>query len=176
MQIPATQINAGYGVAPIATQTLGGAAASIDFTSLSQAYAHLMIEFSLRSDTAAKSTAIWMRLNNESGGSAYLSAAGIDSKAVLGLMPAATNTDTVAASRGQVWLPYYTQTGVAHTLSGTYGGRINDGGTGADFGAPAIGAVCGVSSAFGAINRLTVLPAAGNLIAGSRVTVYGFGA
>lgn len=160
------------GLVLIQTQTLAAPAAVITFSGIVATYKHLFLEYVLRSDTAAKSSAIWMRLNNVSAANSYLSAAGFDTKAVLGLMPAATQTDASSWSRGAVDIPFYNDNS-EHTIAGHYAGRVNDGGGVGDFGGVAVGAVCLVAPNNGPVTRVDLSAAAGNLIAGSQASLYG---
>jgi hypothetical protein len=165
--------------AQIFDSTLGVAAASFDVTGISAAYNHLMVVLSGRGDTAAGSTGVTLRVNNDSGANyenanGYMNGASVYSGAgsgggtsalVLGHMSAASATAGATGSCNFVISNYASPT-LWRRWSGT--GGADDGTniwletfTGS------------WRNAAAAINRLTLTPSAGNFAAGSRLTIYG---
>jgi hypothetical protein len=163
----------------IANSTLSGDAANIDFTSIPSHYAHLMLVCYLRGDTAAIFTGVQMRFNGDGG-------ANYDQQHVLGQAAVASAAEAFAGVWVQIGnatansgganlfsplvltIPHYANSannkaGVSQfaTKYGTATTNLHVGNL----------AVFWRSSA--AINRITILPAAGNWRSGSRVTLYG---
>ena len=158
---------------------LGAPAANIDIASIPQTHAHLRVVAHLRSDTAATYTNAALRLNNDTAGNydcqwitGQAAAAGAteslaNTYAYLGLASGATAPATVFTST-VLDIIYYRGTAFQKTLSGQWawkGGTVTN------------TLEAGIYSAFwrsaSAINRITILPVAGNLITGSRVSLYG---
>lgn len=170
------------GVGALYDTTLGAAAASIDVTGIVASYAHLRVLVYARGDTAALSTGILLRINNDStasyqtqqvyGGATTPSAAeGLAQTSIsLGSMPAATApANWFGAS--EIVIPHYAGSTNQKAVEASTGYRV---GTGTGQGISMRSS--GWWSSGGAINRLTLLPAAGNFAAGTRVTIYGMGA
>jgi hypothetical protein len=170
------------GLGQIADSTAGGAVASFDFTSIPGTYAHLLVMCSLRGDTAATSAAVQARFNNDSAanyddqrltGSAAVPASAealAATSATVGICPA--NTATANYFGGLcAFIPKYASTTGNKIFVAPFAYWIGtSGGNG----------VVGVGSgqwrtAGTAITRLTLLPSAGNFVAGSRATLYGLG-
>ncbi|HSV08528.1 MAG TPA: hypothetical protein VLI07_18575 [Candidatus Binatus sp.] len=176
-QVPSAQLRIPT-ITKIADITLGSAAATIDFTSIAATYAHLRLEWMLRGDTAAASTALYVRFNNDSGANyctevltASVTTAGAQELASqnqiqIGSIAAATAPANWATA-GDMDIPLYAGGWMKHVLvRGGYAVGITTTSL-----QPRWGAAVWASTA--AINRITVLAAAGNLVAGSRVTLYG---
>ena len=159
---------------------LTGAQASIDFLNIPQTFAHLQLYAYARSSDAQLDTDLALRLNNDSSASyfyQYQYAAGASvvggelgaqTRMGLGVMPGA-NAPAGFFGQSDILIENYTSTvgnkiatGRAFWLRGTGGGSfiIRHAGGGQN--------VIGVP-----ITRLTVFPAAGNFVAGTRVGLYG---
>src|SRR6266496_3169169 len=170
------------GAGAIYNTTLGAAAASIDVQSIVAGYASLLLVFNGRGDTAATSTTISMRLNNDSAANYYwqrlrgngVTASAAESLAAtscrVGEMPAANAAAGLAGST-HIWLPNYA--GAAQTVgiksSSAYLAGLT---TTLLF----VDEITGVWNNSGAINRITLLPGAGNFATNSRLTIYALGA
>jgi hypothetical protein len=161
----------------LADSTLVGAQASFDFTSIPATFAHLMLVLFARGDTAASTTPVLMRFNGDTtaqymfqlmfasattvGASEGLTQTSIQA----GVMPA----NTAGASEfGEcdITIAHYTTANLKASNS-RYGLR-----TASTTGTLITGASSGSWNG-SAINRITLLPAAGNFVAGSRATLYG---
>lgn len=170
------------GAGSLSDTTAGGAVANIDISGIVATYAHLLISVYARSDTAATSTTLLLRFNGDS-------AANYDWQQLTGSAAAAGAAESFAASGAFVGnMP--ANTAGANLFSATeifipnYAGAVNNkqsvainsskiGTASGNFGVNALG---GAWRSNAAINRVTLLPGAGNLVAGTRVTIYGFGA
>lgn len=155
-------------------QTLGSDAASIDTdpTSLS-GYAHLKIILSLRTTNGSAQNQL-LRFNNDSGanyrhrdwvfnsGGTANSAGSSETSALIGSMPGSGATTGYFAIT-DIMIPEYASTSKLKQLwHNTYDGGHD---------AATTGGASWLSTS--AITRVTVLAAAGNLLAGSRMTIYG---
>lgn len=165
------------GVGAIYDTTLGAPAASVDVTGIISGYAHLLIVAYLGSDTASNQN-ILLRFNNDS-------AANYDRQYVAGNAAAASALESLAqtsisvgvthsavgASPVMLVVPSYSSTALGHksvlALSGLKTGTATTN--------LSMYATFGSWRATAAINRVTLLPAAGNFATGSRVTIYGMG-
>ena len=162
----------------IADVTLAAPAAAVDFTSIPQKYAHLLCIGGCRSDAAGiASTPLVLKFNGDAGAN-YESAsvewnnvaavtgtgsggtAGIAAITIAAALAIATD---FAAVRFEV--PRYSS---AVGAKGMVGQQWYD--TDTTIGARSFG---GLWRNVAAINRLTLTPGSGNLIAGSRFTLYG---
>lgn len=163
----------------LADTTLVGSAATIDFTSIPATFAHLRLAIYGRGDTVAVGTNILARLNNDSTAvyqyQLLLASAAVASAVeglaqtsiVLGNMPAASAGANFFGACVIDLLHYAGATNqkVLEYLTGfRSGGATGNGTTYKGSGWWANGA---------AINRLTLIPAAGNFVAGTRATLYG---
>jgi hypothetical protein len=170
------------GIGCISDTTLGGSAANIDITSIVATYAHLLIVTYARGDTAAGSIAMNMRFNNDT-------AANYDHQRLTG----GGATPTAVESFTQTSMPHYfmpANTAGANLFSAhisfipNYAGSTNNKlslsvaslKTGTGTGGMAVAITGGFWRSNAAINRITLLPGAGNFVAGTRVTIYGMGA
>lgn len=164
----------------LADSTLGAGAANIDFTSIPATFAHLILEITARGDTAAASAELWMRLNGDTGAnydSVYAqirhSATLTTTEAIaaaqmnLGQIPAA-NAPANAFGAARIMLAHYAGT-VAHKQATSQIAAVLAAVTPAAF--LYLGGSRWRNTA--AINRVTLLPGAGNFAAGTRVTLYG---
>jgi hypothetical protein len=180
VQIPATQINAAGGaMTQLYDNIASGAIASWDVTGISQAYNHLMILLMGRGDTAATSVGAQLRFNNDSAAGKYTSqyvygfggsAAGVFIGGTFLNLPefSAATSDAGACSAETIHVPSYTQTTFHKSITLTvYNPRTY--GSGSEIGFSGGGAWKDTS----AINRVTIFPATGNFVTGSRLTIYG---
>lgn len=163
-------------------QVLGVAAPNFDIQNISQAYAHLKILGSLRSDgnPGVSYTHTYMRFNNDSGanydGAVIVAHNAVSAAEALGQtqiqfgdsMPA-LNAPAGRFMPFDATIPNYTSPvssknivgkGTLDYVAGAAGHQLRDfSGTWRTVGVP--------------INRFTIFPAAGNFVAGSRLTIYG---
>ena len=161
-------------------QILGAPSGSIDLLSISAAYSSLMLTFTARSDGAVGSTALNMRLNNDSGGnydvegrgdSGTTTTAPSEDRAQTLMLVGSVPGASAGASRmgsGMLLLPAYSATVGFQTVC-VLGGRI----IGTATGDVQVATRWGSWRSAAAVNRLTLLPATGSFIAGSRATLYG---
>lgn len=171
------------GIGAISDTTLGGSAANIDITSISATYAHLLIVAYARSDSASGvainhlvqfngDTAAnydWQKLQ---GSAAAVSAGEVfaSTSLAIGLMP----TNPAGANLFSVhmaFIPHY-----AGTTNNKVCLSINSMKFGVTTGSMAVGLNGGFWRSSAAINRITLLPASGSFVAGTRITIYGLGA
>lgn len=170
------------GIGAIADTTLGGSAANVDLTSIVGTYAHLLIIVYARGDTAAASTGLNMQFNGDT-------AANYDYQQLVGSAAAVVTSENFAQvriSHGQIpantaganlfnasviFIPHYagsTNNKVALSMTslktGTASGNILNYLNG------------GFWRSNAAITRVTLIPATGNFVAGTRVSLYGMGA
>lgn len=165
----------------IADSTAGSAVATFDFTSIPSHYAHLFFIAYLRGDTAAGLANLAVRFNNDSGANYDAMLFNIRDVATLATVGAAAATSAVcgafqagtapANSFGpcQIWVPHYANAVNHKTVDVRYGMKLTTASTGQYTGG---GQASWRSTA--AINRVTLLPSAGNFDTGSRVTLYGY--
>lgn len=170
------------GIGAIFDTTLGAGAAFVDITSIVATYAHLLLVVYARGDTAAANTVLNTRFNNDVAanydsqsltGQAASTIAGelFGSTAMFnGSMPANTAGANLFCAH-LIFIPNYANTAnnkicfALNTLkTGTASTNMN-----------AILQV-GFWRSNAAINRITLLPGGGNIVTGSRVTLYGMGA
>lgn len=181
--VTAAEFKKGAGL--IADSTLGGSAVSIDLTSLPTSYAHLLLLAYVRTDRAATSDSLLLRFNNDSTAIYDYSNATASGTAnpTTGNAVAATSIAiatsipgaTASANRFGVvaaWIPHYAGVTNHKAVTASYWSVI--GTTTADtqngFGG-------GMWRSAAAISRITILPLTGtNLVAGSRFSIYAFGA
>lgn len=161
---------------------LGASAASIDVTSISSAYAHLMITLYLRSDAAAGIVNGLMRFNGDT-------AANYDYQFAQGVAAAASAGETFAATSIQAsTIPANTAGanlfGMSTIFIPNYANSTNNkqcicvssfksAATTGNMAAQIFGASWRSNAA---INRVTILASSGNLVSGSRVTIDALGA
>jgi hypothetical protein len=170
------------GIGCISDTTLGGSAANVDITSIVATYAHLLIVSYARGDTAAANTALNVRFNNDTaanydfqrltGGAATVSA--FEAFAQTSIISCFIPANTAGANlfnASLVFIPHYAGSAnnkVALSLASVKLGTTT--------GSLATYLHGGFWRSSAAINRITLLPAAGNFVAGTRVSLYGMGA
>jgi hypothetical protein len=180
----AISFGAAQAMTQICDSTAGGAVASFDTNTIlggniPSAYNHLKLVFEGRGDTAAASTTVTMRVNNDSAanyehavgymtGAAVYSGNGVGGGTgaqVAGHMAAATAT-AGATGAFELTLAQYNSATLWRRWMGT--GGSNDG---ANIWLETI--MGSWRNAANAITRLSLTPGAGNFVAGSRFTLYG---
>lgn len=176
----AAQYGKGWG--SIFDSTLGGSAATIDITSIVATYAHLLVVVYARGDTALVNTNIVVRFNGDAGanydyqqlqGSAATVASGeifAATVAIAGVMPA-NGASANLFNSGLIFIPHYAGSSnnkVALSLSSSKGGTSTTN--------MAVNLAAGFWRSSAAINRVTLIPNAGNFVAGTRATIYAMGA
>ncbi len=163
----------------LANSTLVGAAASISFTGINQTFAHLLVVAYLRGDTAAATVNTLMRFNGDSGANydyqtvrgAASTTSAVEVFATTGILVGQVPANTAAAnlfSAHQITIPHYAQasnnkaSSSQHVMKiGTASGNLN------------VEGQAGFWRSNSAITQVSLTPAAGNFVAGSRVTLYG---
>lgn len=174
------------GVSLIADSTLGSDQASMDFTGIptSASIAHLLVVCYLRGSTAAATVGATCRLNNDSGGNydnhgmSILSStvtgdpgAG-DTNVYMGEMPANSASPATLFSAQCILIPHYAGTTNHKSVISLGTAHDTETSTTTNWMLAFYGSLWRSASA---INRLTILPASGNLKSGSRVSIYGLG-
>lgn len=177
--IPSSSVAGGGGSFALITDTLaGGAVASFNFAAIVGSYLHLRLIFQARSDQGAAQV-VSLRLNGDSGANYYSEsisgAAGVAGAseflgATSGRIGVVPSTAAAAGNAGLIvidianyaatvfnknWVALggrQESTATSNTIEENYFGR---------WGSTA------------AVTQVTILPAAGNFIAGSRCTLYG---
>lgn len=170
------------GIGAIADTTLGGIAANIDMTSISGTYAHLLVVVYARGDTPAPTTGFNMQFNGDT-------AANYDYQQMVGSAAVIVNSENFASTRishgampansaganlfnaSVMFIPHY-----AGTANNKVVISINASKSGTSTGNMLDYTQAGFWRSNAAINRITLFPAAGNFVAGTRVTLYGMGA
>lgn len=172
----------GKGIGAIFDSTLGGSAASIDITGIVTTYAHLLVVVYGRGDTASTSISLAARFNADAaanydyqilGGSAAgvaASEAFAQNQAFVGEIPANTGGANLFGAC-MLFIPHYAgsannkaSVAVSSLKKGTSSGNMTT------------ELFAGFWRSSAAINRITILASAGNLVAGTRMTIYGVGA
>jgi hypothetical protein len=155
-----------------------GAIASWDVTGIPQTYNHLRIVLNARGDTAATLTETHARFNGDSSAiydAQYLltsnttivaAATAALNKAQTGEIPAASATADKAGTVVSV-IADYKSTTFQKTIISDHGAMLDQ------TTAMRRAMNYGLWRSTAAINQITVLPTAGNFIAGSRLTIYG---
>lgn len=165
----------------IADSTAVGAVASFDFASIPQTFAHLMVVLEARGDTAGNLVSACVRFNNDSGASQYSYAAILNTSAsadgtldntsntlgLLGAVPAAAAAAQLAGTTSFTVQRYAGGTLLKRWLA-QYGTQYAS-----TTGAWQMGLTSGFWNSSAAITRVTLFPASGNFVAGSRATIYG---
>lgn len=160
--------------------TAGGAVASFDITPIAGTYKHLRLVAQLRGDTAATTVGVRLRVNNDSGANyddqflaginATASSGGANggTSSSLGDVPAASATAGLAGAL-TLEVPNYAGTTFSTTFVSTTNGFNSQAAAGRN-----VEVSSGVWRTTSAVTRLTIFPNAGNWVAGSRCTLYGF--
>lgn len=171
------------GIGCISDQTLVGSAATVDVASIVASYAHLLVVAYARGDTAATSTNLMLRLNGDTaanydfqtmtGNTAGAFAAEAFAQALgasVGLIPANTAGANLFGAF-IFFIPHY-----AGSASNKLALSVSSVKTGTTSGSMTNYLRAGFWRSNAAINQITLFPAAGNLVAGTRLSVYGMGA
>jgi hypothetical protein len=169
----------------ICDDLLSGSQASFDTNTIlggniSGAYKHLKLYVYGRSDNADTNEALYMNFNNDStaahydiasftfsGGGTTSSTGGTDSKITMGNIPAA-NAPASYFSQTEVTIANYADTTGFKSTHGL--GGLERGTTAAN---SFVVFNAGLWLSTAAVNRIAVVPQAGNFVAGSRFTLYG---
>jgi hypothetical protein len=162
------------GSALISDSTLGADAANIDFTSIAQTYKHLRLVIHARSAVAAQKDNLVVRFNNDSTATHYVSAAigmygsiaaegGYNDKLIIAYVPGASAAAGLSAAVDTL-IPDYTGTTLWQEVTGNSSGV-------ADSAMVVVGG--GSFKQLAAISRITIFAVGGNLLAGSRASLYG---
>lgn len=162
----------------ITEQTLGSAAASIDFSSISSSYKSLLLVAMLRGTNASATISPLMRFNGDSGTnygylilSATTAAAATQvanqSSGQIGVVHAAS-ADASAASPMIIEIPLYAGTTWRKTWLSRSGAVDEDTTT-----TTRLDSTTGMWASTAAINQVTLLPSVGNFDTGSYVALYG---
>lgn len=170
------------GIGCISDTTLGGSAASVDISSIVGTYAHLIVVVYARGDAAVAAADFMMRFNGDTAAhydyqnlQAFAASVGstesfATATPLIGIVPGSTAGANLFGAC-VTFIPHYAGTAnnkLALTVSAHKGGVAST---------QMINTLSGIywrSNA--AINRITVLPTSGNLVAGTRVSIYGMGA
>jgi hypothetical protein len=170
------------GIGAIFDSTLGGSAANVDVTSITGTYAHLLVAVYARGDTAATSSVYNMQFNGDTAANydsqrvlgtaatAQAIEAFAGTSAIAGVMPANTAGANLF-NAGLMFIPHYA--GSANNKLALSVSSVKLAATTGNLATYLIG---GFWRSSAAITRVTLIPAAGNFVAGTRVTVYGMGA
>lgn len=169
----------GVAVEKIADTVLGSDTASIDIQSIPATYLHLLVFATVRGTTSATSQAGLLRFNNDSSsiydtqqvnGSTTTAGAGqtFAGSGVDFSMPAASATASVFSGH-VIFIPNYTSSSMNRTAL-IFGARK----VGTSSGNLQVRIDMGHWRSTSTVDRITLLPAADNLLTGSRATVYGF--
>lgn len=168
-------------VVRLADTKLAAPAALIDFTAIPASYAHLMLAVTARTDQAVPASSLGLRFNGDTATNydgTTLAGNGISASSseyfgagtMFGVIavPGATSADGRLFGGGSILIPDYANTtawkntnGCAASASArTTGGHL-------------VNLNSGLWCSVAAINQVTLLPGAGNFVAGSRATLYG---
>lgn len=162
--------------------TLGASAANVDVTGISATYAHLMVSIYARGDVVATQTSMQMRFNGDSSGNydyqeLFASAASpVAAEAFAGTgAPMGFCIGSTAGanlfSATEVFIPHY-----AGTTNNKSYVSIACRKMGVTTGLLGVDIFGGGWRSNAAINQVTIFPASGNFVAGTRVTVHALGA
>jgi hypothetical protein len=175
----ANDLNNGGVMRMLADTKLLGSVASIDFASIPQTFAHLKVVAYLHGDQASPQ-AINLKMNGDGAANHYLWGgaslqSGTTTVGNTGSSPGDTKIQIPAFLVGtgnanmagimELLIPHYTDTTYWHHVLGH--ATCWDAGPGHNY------EFFGVWEQALAINELTFTPAAGNFVAGTRITVYG---
>jgi hypothetical protein len=176
---PSSTGGGGGALAQISNQTLGGAAATIDFPGIAGTFNHLLLVLAARGDTAATAVVVNLQFNGDSGANydiqrvttAAAAAGGNEAfggtSARVGSIAAASAAAGLSGSL-YIFIPGYAGAVLHKTFISNSGWKI-----GVASGNIAIEEVTGHWRNTAAVTRVTLLAAAGNFIAGSQATLYG---
>jgi hypothetical protein len=167
---------------PIADIVLSSSQPSIDLLNIPQTFSHLMLKIVCRSDAPSGNTTLLLRFNGDSGANydrelLFASAAATGAQEQLG----ATSMDvgwgsiipTASAPAGRyamfdVSIPSYVSALVSKTVRAVGGNSFSTAS-----GATYVSDYFGFWRSTAPINRITLTLGAGNLVAGTQVTLYG---
>lgn len=163
----------------IADTELAADAASISFAAIAATYAHLVLLFTARGDVAATSTVLAVRFNGD-GGANYdwieSQANGAGTVLTQGTAETIMRLGSISADSApanvfaQVRLEVfdYADPTTRKVCASSYAVKLADAANG-----HYTGTAAGFYRTAGAVDRIDLIPGAGNLRAGSRATLYG---
>jgi len=177
----ASSINAGV-ARPIGETTLGGTSAAISFTSIPADWSHLRLVAVLRGDTAAASIASVLRCNGDTGanynyvtqilGSSVASAGGASQSAFDPFATKLPAASAAASSFGALVVDIASYASATpHKQVAAFATCDLDGTTGNMISLLMAGRWKNTAP----LTSLSLAPASGNFVAGTRVTLYGLG-
>jgi len=169
-------------VRPISDTILGSTATQIDLTSIPASWNALWLLIYARGDAAATVSTLSARFNGDTGanydteqilgqggGTTSASESIGASSASIGNIPAGTAPANTFGAMAHI-IPFYTNTALQKTIIGKSAEKH---GTAA--GTITTRTHCAEWRSTAAINRITILISAGNMVAGTRATLYGVG-
>ena len=166
----------------LAEETLAGDTATFDIANIPQTWTHLEIIAMLQSTESAVQSDVWVRFNGDSGtnyqcvyeyavpgtqGRTPASDNVADTKMAVGLTSAANSGSADNFGLFKITIPFYTATGFRKAL------RAEAAFTREASNDPALTHGTGIWENTAAVTRITILPAAGNWKAGSKLMLYG---
>lgn len=169
------------GAGAIFDTVLGGSAANIDITGIVATYTNLMLYLSARGDNATTSIGVIMRFNNDSG-------ANYDYENLTASAATVASTETIATTSAFIGNCPANTAGASlfssHSIfianyAGTTANKTAEATAALKYGTASGNMVRYLTSCFwrnsAAISRITLLPATGNFVAGTRATLYAMG-
>jgi len=170
-------------VRPIADTILGASAASIDFTSIPQTFAHLLLVVQARGDAVATNVDLFARCNGDAAGNydyeqAFASASAMavaESLATAGGLYLGGIAAASASAAGHNGCSFAVIPNYAKTTLEKLATIINSYKYGTTTGTVRAQLLAAFWRSTVAINQLTVRPSSGNLAAGTRATLIGMG-
>lgn len=179
--VPAAEYKKGVGM--VYDSTASGAVASFDTgATIPGGYAHLLVEAYLRGDTAATNVSLGIRFNNDSGTNYNYSQHITNNATILAAASVAQTSIVAAATAGSSPASAFSPVRfeVAHYANASGFKALSAGSSWWETADTAAGqnqmSFSGLWKSTAALTRITVTPAAGNWVAGSRFTVYVMGA
>lgn len=160
----------------LAETVLGSAAGSVSIASIPATYRHLRVVVTTRGDASANNVQLLLRLNGDSGANYSYETIQADLTTVSsGRSTAATSIDIARIPGATAPANFFTTTTI---VLGNYRGATWKTATATGHGAsstaaPMWFATTGDYSGTSAITQFTIVPATGNLVASTVVTVYG---
>ena len=172
-----------YGVQQAApTQVLGGTTASITFSGISSIYSHLTLEWSARNNSGNLSDLLLLRFNSDTGskyGWQYVEGQGTVAQAASAAQGSATSIQIGHITGGAATAGYYSGgrieiTGWTNSSSSQYAVAVATGfvlGSNTSSG-QITGTYGGDYNPSAQLSSVTLLPAAGSFVSGSRFSLY----
>lgn len=169
------------GVGSIFDSTLGGSAANIDITSIPATYGHLLVTIYARGDTAAVNTGVGMRFNGDTAANydyqllnaraaAPSAAEAFASTSIVAAQMPANTAGANLFGPAQIVIPHYAGSTNNKASVSNYCFKSGTATTNIE-----VGTVGGAWRSNAAINRITLVPVAGNFVTGTRCTIHMMG-